>query len=142
MRPISACARAALGAVGLEDVALRAVDSLSGGERRRLDVATLLAQDAAVCLLDEPTNHLDPRHRNEVLALFRARADAGGLVIAALHDPTLAARHADRALLLFGDGRWEFGEAATILSDTNLSALYEVPVGELAWRGQRVFVSA
>ena len=135
-------ARAALGAVALEDIAERAVDSLSGGERRRLDVATLLAQDTAVCLLDEPTNHLDPRHRNEVLALFRARADAGGLIIAALHDPTLAARHADRALLLFGDGRWEFGEAATILSDTNLSALYEVPVGELAWRGQRVFVSA
>jgi len=135
-------AREALGAVGLEDLAGRAVDSLSGGEKRRLDVATLLAQDAAVCLLDEPTNHLDPRHRNEVLTLFRARADAGGLVIATLHDATLAARFADRVLLLFGDGRWEFGNSATILSDTNLTALYEVPVGELAWRGQRVFVSA
>ena len=90
----------------------RAVDSLSGGERRRLDIATLLAQDAAVCLLDEPINHLDPQHRNEVLALFRARADAGGLVIASLHDATLAARSADRVLLLHGDGRWQFGEAA------------------------------
>jgi iron complex transport system ATP-binding protein len=136
-----ACARAALAAVGLDAVAARAVDSLSGGERRRLDVATLLAQDAAVCLLDEPSNHLDPRHRNEILALFRARADAGGLVIAALHDATLAARVADKALLLFGDGRWRFGKAATILSDANLTELYEVPVGELAWRGQRVFVS-
>src|SRR5262245_58559627 len=136
-----ACARAALAAVGLEPVAERAVDSLSGGERRRLDVATLLAQDAAVCLLDEPTNHLDPRHRNEVLDLFRARADAGGLVIAALHDATLAARVGDKALLLFGNGSWRFGEARTILCDTNLSELYEVPVGELAWRGQRVFVS-
>ena len=136
-----ACARAALAAVGLESLAARAVDSLSGGERRRLDIATLLAQDAAVCLLDEPTNHLDPRHRNEMLALFRARADAGGLVVAALHDPTLAARSADKALLLFGDGRWRFGEAASILSGANLSELYEVPVGELAWRGQRVFVS-
>jgi len=137
-----ACTRAALAAVGLEGLAARAVDSLSGGERRRLDIATHLAQDAAVCLLDEPTNHLDPRHRNEMLSLFRARAHAGGLVIAALHDPTLAARVADKALLLFGDGRWRYGESATILSDTNLSELYEVPVGELAWRGQRVFVSA
>jgi len=72
----------------------------------------------------------------------RARADAGGLVIASLHDATLAARWADRVLLLHGNGRWQFGNAATILTDSNLSALYEVPVGELAWRGQRVFVSA
>jgi len=136
-----ATARAALAAVGLAEIAERAVESLSGGERRRLDIATLLAQDASVCLLDEPTNHLDPRHRNEVVALFRARTDAGGLVIAALHDATLAARAADKALLLFGDGRWRFGDAATILSDTNLSELYDVPVGELAWHGQRVFVS-
>jgi len=137
-----ATARDALAAVGLAEFAGRAVESLSGGERRRLDIATLLAQDASVCLLDEPTNHLDPRHRNEVLALFRGRADAGGLVIAALHDATLAARVADKALLLFGDGRWRYGEAATILSDVNLTELYDVPVGELAWRGQRVFVSA
>jgi iron complex transport system ATP-binding protein len=136
-----AAARSALTAVGLDALAERPVDSLSGGERRRLDIATLLAQDAAVCLLDEPTNHLDPRHRNEMIALFRARADAGGLVIAALHDPTLAARSADKALLLFGDGRWRFGEADSILSGAHLTELYEVPVGEVAWRGERVLVS-
>ncbi len=134
-------ARAALASVGLGALAPRAVDSLSGGERRRLDVATLVAQDAAVCLLDEPINHLDPQHRQEVLALFRARADAGGLVIATLHDATMAARWANRALLLHGDGRWQFGGAGEVLSAGSLSALYDVPVEEISWRGGRVFVS-
>ena len=135
-------ANAALALVGLAEFAARDVTTLSGGERRRLEIATLLAQDAAVCLLDEPTNHLDPQHRNEVLGLFRERADAGGLVIAALHDATLAARHADRVLLLHGDGRWQFGDAGTTLNAANLSELYRVPVEELASRGRRVFVSA
>jgi iron complex transport system ATP-binding protein len=134
-------ARAALAAVGLDALATRDVTSLSGGERRRLDVATLLAQDAAVCLLDEPANHLDPRHRREVFALFRARADAGGLVFATLHDATQAARYATRALLRFGDGRWEFGEADEVLSGASLTSLYDVPVEEIGWRGGRVFVS-
>ena len=134
-------ARAALAAVGLAGLETRAVESLSGGERRRLAIATLLTQDAAVCLLDEPTNHLDPQHRNEVLELFRERACAGLLVIATLHDATLAARHADRVLLLHGDGRWQFGDVATTLTATHLSELYRVPVEELSSRGRRVFVS-
>ncbi|MGH8135184.1 MAG: ABC transporter ATP-binding protein [Steroidobacteraceae bacterium] len=134
-------AQTALAAVGLAGLAGRAVTTLSGGERRRLEIATLLAQDAPVCLLDEPTNHLDPQHRNEMLALFRARADAGGLVIATLHDATLAARHADRVLLLHGDGRWQYGDAAVTLNAANLSDLYRVPVEELSSRGRRVFVS-
>lgn len=136
-----AAAGAALAAVGLADLRERAVDSLSGGERRRLDIATLLAQDAAVCLLDEPINHLDPQHRNDVLALFRARADAGQLVIASLHDATLAARYADRVLLLHGDGRWQFGATGPTLSAGNLSELYGIAVEEIAHRGRRVFVS-
>ena len=137
-----AAAGRALEAVGLSALGDRAVDSLSGGERRRLDIATLLAQDAAVCLLDEPINHLDPQHRNDVLALFRARADAGGLVIASLHDATLAARHADRVLLLHGDGRWQFGETGPTLSADNLTGLYGVAVEEIPHRGRRIFVSA
>ena len=137
-----ACAQDALAAVGLAELAARDVTTLSGGERRRLEIATLLAQDAPTCLLDEPTNHLDPQHRNDVLELFRARADAGGIVIATLHDATLAARHADRVLLLHGDGRWQYGDAASTLNAANLSDLYRVPVEELSSRGRRVFVSA
>jgi iron complex transport system ATP-binding protein len=134
-------ARAALAAVDLAGFEQRSVDSLSGGEHRRLSIACVLAQDPAICLLDEPTNHLDPHHQLDALALFRARADRGGLVVATLHDATLAARFADRALLLFGDGEWLYGTTAEVLTAGQLSRLYRAEVHELAWRGRRVFVS-
>jgi iron complex transport system ATP-binding protein len=135
-------AREALARVDLAGFAARRTDTLSGGEQRRVAVAALLAQQPGVFLLDEPTNHLDPHHQLAVLGLFRELADAGKSVVTTLHDPTLAARFADRALLLFGDGRWALGPAATTLSARALSELYVAPMIEVDAQGRRVFVSA
>jgi iron complex transport system ATP-binding protein len=135
-------AREALTAVDMGEFAARRTDTLSGGEQRRVAVAMLLAQQPAIFLLDEPTNHLDPHHQLAVLGLFRQLADTGRTVITTLHDPTLAARFADRALLLFGDGRWSLGSVATALTAASLSALYLAPMIELGQEGRRVFVSA
>jgi iron complex transport system ATP-binding protein len=132
-------AHESLTAVDLADFAARHTDTLSGGELRRVAIAALLAQAPAIYLLDEPTNHLDPHHQLAVLGLFRQLADAGSTVIATLHDPTLAARFAHRALLLFGDGRWSAGPAGeTIVADT-LSTLYLTPMLELQQDGRRIF---
>ena len=135
-------ARAALAAVDMGEFAARRTDTLSGGEQRRVAVAALLAQQPQVYLLDEPTNHLDPHHQLAVLGLFRALADSGRTVITTLHDPTLAARFADRVLLLFGDGRWSLGPVASTLTAAALSELYLAPMLELAQGARRVFVSA
>ena len=135
-------AREALRAVDMEELALRRNDTLSGGEQRRVAVAALLAQQPSIFLLDEPTNHLDPHHQLAVLGLFHALASAGHTVITTLHDPTLAARFADRALLLYGDGRWMLGPVATALTAASLSELYFTPMVELGREGRRVFVSA
>jgi len=135
-------ARECLAAVDLDGYEDRVLDSLSGGERRRVAVAALLAQGAPVMLLDEPTNHLDPQHQISVLKLLRAHADAGHSIVASLHDPSLAARFADDALLLHGDGRWEFGPCGEVLTGERLSALYRNPMHEVAWRDLRVFVAS
>jgi iron complex transport system ATP-binding protein len=135
-------AREALRAVDMEEFALRRSDTLSGGEQRRVAVAALLAQQPAIYLLDEPTNHLDPHHQLAVLTLFRGLADCGRTVITTLHDPTLAARFADRVLLLFGDGRWSLGPVGTTLTAASLSELYVAPMIELGRDGRRVFVTA
>jgi iron complex transport system ATP-binding protein len=135
-------AREALATVNLADFAERRTDTLSGGEQRRVAVAALLAQRPQVYLLDEPTNHLDPHHQIGVLSLFRELAGSGRTVITTLHDPTLAARFADRALLLFGDGRWSVGPVREALTAESLSALYNSPMVEIEKDGRRVFVSA
>lgn len=134
-------AREALAAVELSDFAERRTDTLSGGEQRRVAIAALLAQQPGIFLLDEPTNHLDPHHQLGVLSLFRELALAGSTVITTLHDPTLAARFADRIILLFGDGRWSAGPVREVLTAQSLSALYNSPMIEIEKDGRRVFVN-
>jgi iron complex transport system ATP-binding protein len=135
-------ARSCLDRLDLGSLAERSLDTLSGGEQRRVAIAALLAQDPEVLLIDEPTNHLDPHHQIAVLELFRALTRSGRAVVATLHDPTLAARFADRALLLFGDGRWRCGSVAEVLTPEALGELYLTPMLELNAHGRRVFVSA
>ena len=134
-------AHAVLAQCELDGFAARSIDTLSGGERRRVALAAVLAQDPDVMLLDEPHNHLDPHHQLDVLRLLRARADAGRTVLATLHDPGLAARFADHALLLFGDGRWVYGTTAEVLTAESLSAIYRVTVREVVVEGRRIFLS-
>lgn len=120
---------------GLED---RAAGTLSGGERRRLALATLLTQDPVAMLLDEPLNHLDPQHRFMVLDCLATLCNQGKAIIASLHDPMLAARYASHALLLHGDGRWDFGSAADMLTVDKLETLYQTPFASLVHDGQTV----
>jgi len=133
--------RDALQAMGLEDLSSRDVLTLSGGERRRLAIAQVLAQTPEVYLLDEPTNHLDPQHQLAALETFRRTVDQGTGVITCLHDVNIAARFADRCLLLFGDGRWILGQARDILNESNLSELFATPMEAVDWRSHRLFVA-
>jgi len=135
-------ARAALAAVGLQELAERDVLTLSGGERRRLAIAQVLTQEPQIYLLDEPTNHLDPQHQLDALQLFREKANSGAIVLASLHDVNLAVRYADRCLLLYGDGRWDLGATDEILDTERLSALYSTPMEAVRWRSRQLFIAS
>jgi iron complex transport system ATP-binding protein len=129
-------ARQALAAVGLDGLADRQVQTLSGGERQRLAIATLLTQAPPLYLLDEPLSHLDLNHQMAVLGLFAGAArDCGAGVVMVLHDPALAWRFCDRALLVHGDGRHEQGTVDEMLTAERLSALYQYPLRAVAEDG-------
>jgi len=134
-----AIASEALVAVGLAGYEERDVFTLSGGERRRAALAAVLAQTPRIFLLDEPTNQLDPNHQLEALQLLRRRADDGAAVIATLHDPNLAARFADHALLIGKHGDWRSGTVDDVLTSKHLSELYDTRFEDTQFKGRRVF---
>ena len=122
-------ARDALQAVDLGDMETRMVNSLSGGERRRVGIATLLAQDPQLLLLDEPTNHLDIHHQVRMLELIKQQVrNSRKASLMVMHDINLAVRYCNRFLLLFGDGESLQGNADTVLTRDNLERLYRHPL--------------
>ncbi|MBF0270626.1 MAG: ABC transporter ATP-binding protein [Magnetococcales bacterium] len=129
----------ALRETGLEALAHRQVETLSGGERRRMEAATLLVQSPRLLLLDEPTNHLDLGHQIGLLELLvRKTAASNGAMILVLHDINLAARFCDRFLFLFGSGESLMGDREQMLQPALLSRLFRHPMRAVAW-GERGF---
>jgi iron complex transport system ATP-binding protein len=129
-----AAVRSALERCDAGTLALRSIDALSGGEWQRVRLARALAQEPAVLVLDEPTASLDVRHEMELLELIRRLVDQGlaGLVIT--HELNLAARYADRILLLSEGRVVAEGAPRDVLVESTLSRVFEWPVAVTTWR--------
>jgi len=136
-------ARAALEQLGLAHLSARSCTQLSGGEQRRLALATVLTQNPDVLLLDEPTNHLDPAHQLEILnCLWRRVKNSARAQFMALHDINLATCYCTHVLMLFGNGRWRAGKAGELLNETMLSELYQCNIRVIQDEQQTVFAIA
>ncbi|HZB38705.1 MAG TPA: ABC transporter ATP-binding protein [Beijerinckiaceae bacterium] len=116
-------ALAQVGLLGFED---RPATELSGGERGRALLARALATKAPVLLADEPVAALDPRHQLLVLEVLRGLAHAGGVVVAVMHDLSLASRFADRILLMTGGRIVAEGAPADVLTAERLEAVFGI----------------
>lgn len=119
---------AALAAADVTHLAARPFPTLSGGERARVALARVLAQDTGTLLLDEPTAALDLGHQEAVLGLARARARAGVAVVIVVHDLGIAAAYADRVAVLDGGRVAADGPPREVLTTELLSAVYRHPV--------------
>ncbi|MFE5866295.1 ABC transporter ATP-binding protein [Streptomyces virginiae] len=98
-RKARASAVAALEEMGLGQLADRFPDEMSGGQQQRVAIARALVGDRRLVLADEPTGALDSETGESVLALLRARCDAGAAGILVTHEPRFAA-WADRVVFL------------------------------------------
>ncbi len=96
-----AAAMTALEGVGAADLVQKLPNYLSGGQKRLVSIAGVLAMKPKIMVLDEPTSDLDPLHSERVEALIiRFKRDYGISVVIATHDLDLAARIADRVCLV------------------------------------------
>lgn len=128
-----AVVQAALQRCDIVELADRPIDSLSGGEWKRVRVARALAQEPRALVLDEPTASLDIRHEMELFELVRQLVSGGlaGLVIT--HHLNLAGRFADRILLLDRGVVVAEGSPATVMRGEILSRVFEWPVAVTTW---------
>ncbi|MDX1820230.1 MAG: heme ABC transporter ATP-binding protein [Paracoccaceae bacterium] len=122
----------ALERVGLAGYGGRDVQRLSGGEQARVHLARVLVQvwepvtdqGPRWLFLDEPVAALDIGHQLTVMGLARAYADAGGGVVAVMHDLNLSAMFADHIALLLDGRMLAQGAPAEVLTDAHLSRAY------------------
>jgi iron complex transport system ATP-binding protein len=94
--------RRAMQATRTTEWSQRTVTTLSGGERARVLLARVLAGESDWILADEPFAGLDPAHQFEAADLLRSLAKQGYGVVLTIHDLALAARIADRVVVLHG----------------------------------------
>lgn len=122
---------AALAEAGVEHLANRSMQQLSGGEQQRVHWARVLAQvngrPQGHCLfLDEPTSSLDIAHQHELLSQARELARKGATIIAVLHDLNLASRYADALMLLHKTRLHRIGPPADVLTSEHLNEVFGV----------------
>jgi iron complex transport system ATP-binding protein len=118
-------ARRAMAFTGVEALAERPLEQVSGGERQRVSIARALCQEPEIILLDEPTAALDLSHQLRVMDLMeRLRREKATTVVMVSHDVNLAAMYADRLLLLHAGEISRLGGPREVLSAGNLEAAY------------------
>ncbi|EST37330.1 iron ABC transporter [Streptomycetaceae bacterium MP113-05] len=119
----------ALHLTGVEELAGRGAEHLSGGQLQRVWLAGCLAQETGVLLLDEPTTYLDLRYQVELLDLIRELADDHGIAVGVvLHDLDQAAAVADRIVLLHQGRIVTDGLPEDVLTPERLTETYGIRV--------------
>lgn len=120
-------ASAMLDSFGLHSLVNRPMNALSGGQQQLVLLAQRLMREPELLILDEATSALDLRHQMRVLEILTGYVEkTGALVIMAMHDLNLAARHAQSLLLLENGRLVACGSHDVVLSGENIRNTYRI----------------
>ncbi|WP_322011155.1 ABC transporter ATP-binding protein [Paraburkholderia sp. J12] len=122
-----AAAYAVLERLGIEALASRSLDELSGGQRQLVGIAQALVRDPQVLLLDEPLSALDLNHQFHVMQVLREVTRERRMVtVVVLHDINAAMRACDRAMLLHEGRIVRFGAPGEVVTAASLAEVFGV----------------
>jgi iron complex transport system ATP-binding protein len=134
-----AAAESALAALGIDALADKDADRISGGQRQLALIARALAQKSRLILMDEPIASLDIANRHLVTNKIMELAESGLAIVLSTHEPELAFSIAGQVALLRSSGDFQAGPADDLLSGERLTELYGVPLlVETTSSGRRV----
>jgi len=112
--------------LGLDGLALKQVDEISGGEYQLVQIARVLVQQPKVVLLDEPTSSLDLSNQHMIMHLISSIVKKNHMVaVMIIHDLNLAIRHSDKFILM-RDGAVYSAGGHDIITPENLKAVYNI----------------
>ncbi len=129
-----------LGEMGLAGMEERKINTLSGGERRRVAIATVLAQQPQLFLLDEPEAHLDPKHQREIFHRVTKTVDGSCALVMALHDINLAIHYCSHLLLMLESGEIRMGRVEEIITQSQVEELYGTAMARVEEGGRVAYL--
>jgi len=131
-----------LALVGMSHLAQRPIGHLSGGEQQRVAIARCLAQEPALFLLDEPTASLDWKAQTDIMELVKQIHDSRRLTtLFVTHDLSCLPVACGRVVLMKEGFIWGEGSPGELLTDDNLSQLYDMSISEVKKRrGENILV--
>lgn len=113
--------------MGIEDLAMRDINEMSGGQQQKVLIARALAQEPSILLLDEPTSNLDIKHQLEVIEIIREKVMERNIsAIMAVHDLNLASKYTDRIIMMKDGKIFDTGTPESVLTPENIRSVYGV----------------
>ncbi|MFW5904540.1 MAG: ABC transporter ATP-binding protein [Candidatus Saliniplasma sp.] len=125
--------------LGLEEIAMRNIGEISGGQKQKALIARAVAQNPEILLLDEPTSSLDLKHQLEVLDVVKKQTENRISVVMTMHDLNLAARYSSKILML-NDGKIFAAGGVDVLNSNNIESVFGVKVDIIERSGRPMIV--